>query len=438
MTLPVDVKVFGAGAHAHYLGREMKATATLPDGREQPLLWIKDWDFNWQEQYNYKQPVLLPKGTRIDVSISYDNSADNPRNPTNPPKRVQWGEQSSDEMGGIGFNMVTLRKEDEAALSASFGDGTKAAIAKAVADGTIRRFLAAETVGRVNAAPAPQLQRITVFDRNGKILSTLGEPGLFTQPALSPDGMRVAAIKADTGTGNKDVWVFDVATGKATPVTSDATPNMSPVWSPDGKQIAYVSILDKEVYAIARRASDGSGSEELVYKQPTPGAALVLTDWSADGRICFWSGKITYAVTASGGQKPVELFHEDYNVRGGRFSPDSRFIAYNSDESGKFQTFVGPLNPVSKGQQVSKDPAAGGIFWREDSKELYFLSLPPEQAMMAVDITTSPTFQAGAPRLLFKLPSPIMAPAQLSSVASRDGERFVFIVQATAVAASTH
>jgi hypothetical protein len=436
MTLPVDVKLFGAAAHAHYLGKEMKATATLPDGRTQPLLWIKDWDFNWQEQYNYKDPVLLPKGTRIDVSISYDNSADNPRNPTNPPKRVQWGEQSFDEMGGIGLNMVTLRKEDEAALSKSFGDGTTAAIAKALADGTIRRFLAAETVARVNAAPAPQLQRITVFDREGKILSTLGEPGLFTQPTLSPDGMRVAAIKTDTTSGNRNVWVFDIASGKGTPVTSGARPNMSPVWSPDGKQIAYVSILDKEIYAITRKASDGSGSEELIYKHTTPGAAMVLTDWSSDGRICFWSGKITYAVSAGGGQKPVELFNEAYDVRGGRFSPDNRFLAYNSNGSGKFQTYVGPLNPVAKGLQISTDPAAGGIFWREDAKELYFLSLPPDQSMMAVDITTTPTFQAGTPRLLFKLPSPIGTPAQLSSVASRDGQRFVFIVQTSAGAPS--
>jgi hypothetical protein len=87
---------------------------------------------------------------------------------------------------------------------------------------------------------------------------------------------------------------------------------------------------------------------------------------------------------------------------------------------------------VAKGQQISKDPAAGGLFWRQDSKELYFLSLPPDQSMMAVDISTSPTFQSGPPRLLFKLPSQIGTPAQLSSVASRDGERFVFIVQTSA------
>jgi roadblock/LC7 domain-containing protein len=277
-------------------------------------------------------------------------------------------------------------------------------------------------------APAPPVQRITVFDRTGAVLNTLGEPGLYAQPALSPDGTRVAAVKTDNG--NRNIWVFDIASGKSTPVTSGAIRYTSPVWSDDGKQLAYISVVDN-TYTIYRKASDGSGSAELLYTH-TPGALVVLTDWSPDGRICFWSGKLIYTLNVNGDRKPVELFHTDYNVRGGRFSPDGRFIGYNSDESGKFQTFVGPLNPASKGQQISKDPAAGGIFWREDGKELLFLTLPPEQAVMAVDISTSPAFQAGPPRILFKLPSAIGFPAQLSSVASRDGQRFVFIVQTTA------
>ncbi len=90
-TIPADVKAYAAVAHAHYLARDMKATATLPDGSTKPLIRIPDWDFNWQETYNYKQPFDLPKGTRIDVSITYDNSTDNPRNPSNPPKRVLFG-----------------------------------------------------------------------------------------------------------------------------------------------------------------------------------------------------------------------------------------------------------------------------------------------------------------------------------------------------------
>jgi hypothetical protein len=118
--VPVDVKAFSVGAHAHYLGREMKLTATLPDGSVKTLLWIPDWDFTWQEQYQFEDYVPLPKGTRLDVSISYDNSADNPRNPNSPPRRVSWGEQSTDEMGGISVQVVAAREEDFVPLQLAY------------------------------------------------------------------------------------------------------------------------------------------------------------------------------------------------------------------------------------------------------------------------------------------------------------------------------
>jgi mono/diheme cytochrome c family protein len=112
-TLPVDVKAFGASAHAHYLAKQMKLTARLPGGQTKTLLWISDWDFGWQDQYQFKEFVSLPKGTRLDVKITYDNSADNPRNPSSPPKRVRWGEGSNDEMGGMGLAVVAA---DEAEM----------------------------------------------------------------------------------------------------------------------------------------------------------------------------------------------------------------------------------------------------------------------------------------------------------------------------------
>ena len=105
-TLPVDVDLVGVSAHAHYLGKTMKATATLPGGAEKKLFSIRDWDFNWQGQYLYKDYVRLPKGTVIRAEVTWDNSADNPRNPSNPPVRVRWGEGSTDEMGQVGFMMV--------------------------------------------------------------------------------------------------------------------------------------------------------------------------------------------------------------------------------------------------------------------------------------------------------------------------------------------
>lgn len=110
--LPIDVKAFGAGAHAHYIGKTMHLMATLPSGEKKKLLWINDWDFAWQDQYQFKDFVALPKGTRLDVKITYDNTTDNPRNPSSPPKRVKWGEGSFDEMGSMSL-VVTAANEAE-------------------------------------------------------------------------------------------------------------------------------------------------------------------------------------------------------------------------------------------------------------------------------------------------------------------------------------
>ena len=98
VTVPQDAELWGITPHAHYLATEMKVNARLPDGSVTPLIWIKDWDFNWQGQYRYKQPIKLPKGTKIELEYVYDNSAANPHNPSRPPVRVRFGEQTKDEM----------------------------------------------------------------------------------------------------------------------------------------------------------------------------------------------------------------------------------------------------------------------------------------------------------------------------------------------------
>lgn len=147
-TLPADVRVHSAYAHAHYLGREMKVDAVLPDGSRRVLLWIDDWDFNWQEFYAYADPVTLPRGTRLEATLTYDNSSGNPGNPHNPPQRVQWGLESVDEMGTVGLLLEILDRADEAALRQALAERTKAAIQAGVADGTVRRYLAQQAAIR--------------------------------------------------------------------------------------------------------------------------------------------------------------------------------------------------------------------------------------------------------------------------------------------------
>jgi mono/diheme cytochrome c family protein/peroxiredoxin len=118
-TLPVDVDLVGAAAHAHYLGKTMKTTAKLPDGTEKDLFSIRDWDFNWQGQYLYKEFVRLPKGTTIRGEVTWDNSANNPRNPVTPPVRVRWGESSGDEMGQVSLLMVAADEANKDTLRES-------------------------------------------------------------------------------------------------------------------------------------------------------------------------------------------------------------------------------------------------------------------------------------------------------------------------------
>ncbi len=112
-----DAELIGIIPHAHKLCREIKAHATLPDGTDVPLLWIKDWDFNWQEQYRYAKPVKLPQGTRIDAEWIYDNSDANPRNPNHPPARVTWGEGTNDEMAELHLELIPAVKSDPTARS---------------------------------------------------------------------------------------------------------------------------------------------------------------------------------------------------------------------------------------------------------------------------------------------------------------------------------
>ncbi len=289
---------------------------------------------------------------------------------------------------------------------------------------------------------APTLNQITLFDRQGNVVSKVAEPGRYLHPALSSDGTRVAVLRNDPRTGNDDIWTFDVASGKGTAVSSDPAPDSAPIWSPDGSQVAYRSTRG-EFTGIYRKAWDGTGTEEHLF-QYTPGAGLVVTDWSSDGRfLSFHDGcaGVLYVLPLGGSQnglerKAIDWLRDEYSVAQARFSPDSHFIAYLSDEieAERFEVYVRPFDaskPESgagdtKPVQVSSAGALGMIFWRQDGRELYYMT--PEWEVMVVDVTTTPTFQAGTPRILFKLPGPVIGNPQQWRNVSRDGQRFVFSI----------
>jgi hypothetical protein len=289
-------------------------------------------------------------------------------------------------------------------------------------------------------------QQLTVFDRSGAIVARVGEPGLYAQAAFSPDASRIVVIRTDIETGYPDVWTFDVATGRGRPLTSDKAADSAPLWSPDGKAIVYSSVRDNTAI-IFRRAADGTGGEELLYRHD--GTGVLLTDWSRDGRfLTFWSNQGMFilpltsasagATADTGNREPISI----EEGRGGRFSPDGRLFAYNAAEAnqaGRFHAFVRPFDasriapaPPGTVRQVSQANAIGGIAWRADGKELYFLSQPPAPMMMAVDIGGS---ESSTPRTLFALQPGVGAPAQLSNISSPDGQRFVFAVNPPAATA---
>ncbi|HLU39661.1 MAG TPA: cytochrome c [Planctomycetota bacterium] len=114
--LPVDVLAVEVGGHAHYLCTQMQVWVTPPDGERRSIFWIEDWDFAWQNRYQYAEPMRLPVGTKVEVAITYDNSADNPRNPHDPPRHVRFGLQSTDEMGSITLLLVPERERDAGTL----------------------------------------------------------------------------------------------------------------------------------------------------------------------------------------------------------------------------------------------------------------------------------------------------------------------------------
>lgn len=121
-TLPVDVDAYNIFPHAHYLCKEMEASAKLPDGSVKELIKITDWDFAWQEQYTYRAPVRLPAGTVVRTRFVYDNTEENPRNPNHPVREVTWGPESTDEMASLALNVIPVQDVETAKLQAAIED----------------------------------------------------------------------------------------------------------------------------------------------------------------------------------------------------------------------------------------------------------------------------------------------------------------------------
>jgi len=285
------------------------------------------------------------------------------------------------------------------------------------------------------SAPTGLIQgQLTWFDREGKVLGTLGEPGLYGSLGLSPDGKRVAFERVDPETSARNIWLYDIARGVTTRFTFDQFFDTDPIWSPDGSRVAFNAIRGGpfDLYA---KASNLAGQDQLLlksndYKFPT--------SWSRDGRfLLYWSlGPPTriWALPLDGGvadSQPIPLASSPFNESTGRFSPDGRWIAYQSDESGRTEIYVQPFDASSaaKSSSAAGTPVTGkwmvskgggsSARWRGDGKELFYLSA--DGMATAVELSTNGAFQAGVPKPLFKVSAGLV-----NWDVTPDGKRFLF------------
>jgi serine/threonine protein kinase/Tol biopolymer transport system component len=274
---------------------------------------------------------------------------------------------------------------------------------------------------------------LTWFDRQGKRLGVAGEAGPSSRVTISPDGTR-AATSRYVGL-NEDIWLTDLIHDGQTRLTFDPAQDSAPVWSPDGRRIAFTS-RRRGKDDLYQKASNSAGNDELLLSSEED---KTVTDWSRDGRFLLYDslsprtrldiwvlplGSDGDGSASNAARKPFPFLRTEFVERDGKFSPDGRWAAYRSDESGRPEIYVRPFTPSAGSQlsggkwMISRDGGVGPR-WRADGKELYYLA--PDGGVMAVDVMPGPSFQSGTPKALFR------APTNLSGWdVSNDGKRFLF------------
>ena len=183
VTVGQDADLVGITPHAHWLATDMKVDARLPDGTTKPLIWIKDWDFNWQGQYRYATPMHLPKGTQLHMRYVYDNSAANPQNPASPPKLVTWGEETNDEMAIAFLDFVLPSPRDVPGFR--LGALTQVLESLLPAGGTLDEL--PPGVGGPNVERLRQAYRLFDTNRDGKLDEKERESLLELVRRLTPE-----------------------------------------------------------------------------------------------------------------------------------------------------------------------------------------------------------------------------------------------------------
>ena len=264
-------------------------------------------------------------------------------------------------------------------------------------------------------------RQITWFDRCGNRSGTIGEPVGGIGLSLSPDGGRLAFVAGDAASGNANIWIRDLRRDVATRLTFDPASDYVPVWSPDGTRVVFGS--DREGGGLFEKPAGGSGEAKRIVDVER---VLVPWDWSRDGMYLSYFTYATqsdlFALAMEGEPKSIPILQTDFFEAAGHFSPDGQWIAYLSDESGRYEIYVRPF-PEGEGKwQVSRDGGRSPI-WSADGKEIFYLS---GNKMMAAPVKAGATFEAGVTEVLFEVDAQL--PRVIRFDVTADGQRFVIAV----------
>jgi Tol biopolymer transport system component len=261
-------------------------------------------------------------------------------------------------------------------------------------------------------------QQLAWHGRDGKRLQAVGEPGTYRQMVLSPDEKRLAVERRDPTKGGEDIWLLELSTGILSRLTFDAS-DRDAVWSPDGRELIFSS--NRNGKSGLYRKMVGGGDEKLVYES----GDVYAYKWLKDGKSILFinlNGKTFYQLSLAGERKPVTLLTSEFNKDMPRVSPDERWVAYNSLESGRWEVYVATFPAFAEKRQVS---GSGGCqpFWRNDGKELFYLTL--DGKLMAVEVTGGTRLETALPRVLFQT-SVRVSPIYNQYSVTADGKRFLF------------
>jgi Tol biopolymer transport system component len=280
------------------------------------------------------------------------------------------------------------------------------------------------------AMPPGVRRQFIWFDRSGKEIGKVGDAAAMASPSLSPDEQRIVGYRGNPVDGNVDIWVLETKRGVFSRFTTHVSDDVSPVWSPKGDRIVFVSNR-KGIHDLFVKSATAGGSEELLLASPQN---KITTDWSKDGRFVLFdqldpktSGDV-WALSLDGKGKPFPVAQTQFEEQRGQFSPDSKWIAYQSDESGRDEIYIQPFPGPANKWRISTNSGTQ-VRWRPDGKELFYVQM--DGKLMAVPVriasnTNDP--EVDAPVALFTPPLGGMvqqADFRQQYMISSDGQRFL-------------